>query len=94
MHTLFEFILFVLLITIAIQDFKYRAIIWIIFPALFISCIVLGLIDYKSTLLQAVLSNVCFLLVQLLLLSVYFFLKNKKIINIINLHIGLGISYF
>jgi hypothetical protein len=84
------FIAFFLLL-IAYQDFKQREISWYSIPAL------IGSFLYTSTLIKpfndiwiGLLFNVGFILLQLLLLTGYLSVKNKKLVNIVNSYLGIG----
>jgi hypothetical protein len=83
------------LIGIIWQDYKFRAVYWWFFLLLLIALgalksIVVGLeamtVDFGY--------NLIFLSVQFLLLSVYFCIKEKKIVNIFNGFFGLGDLFF
>lgn len=82
-------ILFLLLISF--QDFKQREISWILIPLIFLALI------FKATqsitignLINNTLLNLAFITLQLLLLTIYMSIKNKKMVNILQQHIGLG----
>ena len=73
------------------EDQKYRAVSWIIFPILAVefiaySIITVGLIDmlYNSF------YNIVFLVFQLLLITLYFSVKEKKIVLITKDYLGIG----
>ena len=76
---------------IAIEDIKYRAVTWWLFLLLFVSGIAWarqfkGWEDWFFYFLI----NLAFLLLQLLLLSLYFTFKNRQIVNITSSLIGIG----
>lgn len=82
-------ILFLLLI--GVQDFKQREISWILIPLI---CLALF---FKATqsitigdLMNNTLLNLAFIILQLLALTIYMSIKNKKMVNILQQHIGLG----
>ncbi len=79
------------LLLIAYQDLKSYTVSWIIFPVLIIVMLASGLrqIEFKTLLINAI-SNLGIVAVQLVLLSAYFSIKEKRFINIINTKIGLG----
>lgn len=81
----------VLLMGIAWQDFKFRAVYWWLFPALMLG---LGLLKYQESSGNALwldlAYNVGFLGLQLLFLSLYFSLKEKRWVNIFKAYFGLG----
>jgi hypothetical protein len=76
-------ILLVLLVIFA-QDIKSRSVYWIVFPLLLVLFIVSDLVSHKSTtdLLPSVLLNLGFLVLQLLLITCWFSLKEKRWINV------------
>lgn len=66
------------------QDWKYRAVQWILFPLL----IVVGIgfywltsLDWKSFLMN-VLFNVCFLFIQLIILWIVFFIRERNKLSV------------
>jgi hypothetical protein len=72
------------------QDMVSRAVYWIVFPLLLT---LLGLLHYQIDrfgLWQPTLFNLGFLALQLLLLSLYFSVKQRRIVNIVDSLIGLG----
>ena len=79
------------LLLIMFQDLRYRAVYWICFP------ILAGLLFYdkqryigmQDTLIDAGYNSVFFGL-QLLLLWIYFFMKQQEPVNIFKQHLGLG----
>ncbi|WP_426672068.1 hypothetical protein ACPPVU_12635 [Mucilaginibacter sp. McL0603] len=75
-----------------IQDFKSRSVYWFVFPVLLLAF--LALQCKQQIELVAVwhpaLINIAFLILQFLLLSAYFSLKNKRLINILDQMLGLG----
>ncbi len=82
--------LLLLLLIVIYQDFKSRAIWWGLIPLLTIAVGVLGFQELGHYLWRFWLINGLFFCLQLLVLTVYFSLKNKKITNITNRHLGLG----
>lgn len=92
---LLDLTLFILLFLTAYQDFKYRAIsVWIL-PILFIICLALSFSKYQfSYSIINSLINVLFFLCQLLVVTIYFSLKEKRVYNIINTQIGVGDIFF
>lgn len=79
------------LIFILYQDIRYRAVYWLCFPA---TAILLGILKVSQTSFSVFLTDMSysmvFLLVQLLLLSAYFSIKNKAWINLTKAHLGWG----
>jgi hypothetical protein len=89
---LLEILILVILTLIFLQDLKSRAVYWFLFPILSILLIVLRFhhpfswSDWeKSTLI-----NAGFITVQLVFLTLYFSLKNRKWVNITTGLLGLG----
>ncbi len=79
------------LVIIAYQDLRFYAVSWVAFPFLaslfFINgCLHIGL---QELLLNASV-NILLVGCQLILISIYFSMKQKKLVNIINTKIGLG----
>jgi len=76
---------------IAYQDFKHRAVLWILFPTLG------GLFIYKNVMSKDfdfswidILLNIGFVCFQFLAITLWFSLKHKRFTNVINKFIGLG----
>jgi hypothetical protein len=84
-------LLFAVLIFMAWQDFKFRAIYWWLFVLVFM---LLGQIKLSQSNWQVLLNdwvaNVAFLALQILCLSVYFSCKERRWVNIFKQHLGLG----
>lgn len=82
-------LIFVCLAVIVVQDFKHRQISWFLIPLALTGFVYKAFLSgdfaWKDFLL-----NVGFVLIQLLLLSLYFSLKNKRLINIVDRYLGLG----
>lgn len=84
-------LLLVLLLFLFYQDMRYRAVYWILFPSLLIVVIILSVrsLGIVSVLLNTV-YNLGFIFIQLFLVSLYFSLKEKKLVNITREHLGWG----
>lgn len=82
------FILFSLAV-IVFQDFKQRQISWFLIPLAFTG-FVCKAVFYKNSVAHDFLFNVAFILLQLICLTVYFSVKNKKLLNIMDTYLGLG----
>jgi hypothetical protein len=82
--------LIIILFIIFFQDMKQREISWILVPALFLGFIAKGFLEKGEVLLKNGMFNVAFVLIQLILLSIYMSIKNKKLTNIINTYLGIG----
>jgi hypothetical protein len=83
--------LFILLL-IFLQDLASRSVYWFLFPLLAAMLFWLHFLQAASlaAIWQPCLINIAFLVLQLLLLTVYFSIKNKKLVNIGNGLLGLG----
>ena len=82
--------LIITLLIIAYQDFKSREVHWFLFPLLLILALfkIWYLDQFKE--LFSFLLNVIMVLLQLLLLSLYFSIKERKLINIADSYLGWG----
>ncbi|MGZ6519676.1 MAG: hypothetical protein ACXVED_18980, partial [Bacteroidia bacterium] len=77
--------------SILFQDLKQREISAILIPLLLTGFLLRGLHSEKiQMLLNGSLINIGFVLIQLFLLTIYFSVRNKKLLNIINTYLGLG----
>ncbi len=84
-----------LLITLIYQDFKYRYALWFIFPILIISQFFLSYISIDwEELWRNTVVNLMLMTLHFLVLTLYFSLRNRKWINIINKYIGIGDVFF
>ena len=72
------------LLLVFVQDIKSRSVYWIVFPLLLILFIVSDLVNHKSfgDLWPSVLLNLGFLVLQLLIITCWFSLKEKRWVNI------------
>jgi hypothetical protein len=73
------------------QDLKYKAVTWLLFPI--VAMVFLGYNLYSNNFNYVLLNsslNVGFIAIQLLLLSLYFSIKSKKIVNIAQQNLGWG----
>lgn len=77
---------------IFIQDFKSRSVYWFSFPVLSLLFLITRLEQHQllSEIRQQVLVNTGFLLLQLFIISVYFSIKNKRLVNITGSLLGWG----
>lgn len=79
------------LLSIAWQDFTQRAVYWLLFPLLFL---VVGILSAAKISIEQtginVLLNSAFIALQMLLATVYFSVKNRKLTNIFSSYLGLG----
>lgn len=79
-------ILTIILLLIFYQDIKYRAVTWYLFPWLALSLVSVS----QRFELQNSLINAGFVLSVFIILSIWFSLKDGKIVNLFERHIGLG----
>lgn len=90
---LFAFSLAIVIILgiIVYQDFKFRAVTWVLFPLL-ATVIVLDNIFVHALpmVVDFYLINFCFISVQLCLIILYFSFKNKRIVKLWDQHLGAG----
>jgi hypothetical protein len=82
----------ILLLMIGIQDLKNRSIYWLMFPIL---VLLLLMLQYQKNhdllaICRPALINIGFLVLQVLLVSAYFSIKNKRWTNITDQLLGLG----
>lgn len=79
------------LVSISYQDFRYRGVYWILFPVL---SLLFLLIKYRQTgwdtTWQDAAYGMGFLILQLILVWLYFIVKERKLVNVIDSYIGLG----
>ncbi len=76
---------------IAYEDFKFRAISWWWLPLLGIALAVPALSHIQGKMLITYFSlNALFIIIQFIILTLYFSLKNGKLINILNQYLGIG----
>lgn len=87
-----QVLILLLLGAIAFQDFKTRYIHWVFFPLLAVALFVLGMITGhdKSILFKHWFLNSMFIGLQLLIVTILYALKNRRLTNIVNKYIGLG----
>lgn len=91
MNIVVEILLLVLLFLIVFQDIKYRAISWVVLPVIvFLFAYRQGSMLGVNVLLSNTGINFSFVVLQYGLLSLYFSIKNKHLVNIIDQYIGLG----
>lgn len=84
-------VLFILLV-IFIQDLKSRSVYWFLFPELVGLFFAISLLQHRSfsDILQPAWMNYSFLAIQLLLVSAYFSVKNRRWVNITAELLGWG----
>lgn len=89
--TLIDCVIILFLLIVGFQDFKYRMISWWLIPVLLFLFILKGssVLTVREQIHYA-LFNLTFIVFQLLGLTLYYSLKNKKLYNIIDTQLGLG----
>lgn len=91
MDFLLIFAILVVLVLIFWQDMKDRAVSWYFFPILFV---LVFLYKIPSEGLEKIIEfagiNTLFLLIQLVMVSLYFSLKNREWVNITKEYLGIG----
>lgn len=69
------------------EDFKYRAVSWWLFVLL---AAMVFFVEYQQFSFIDFSMNAGFVLIQLLVLTIYFSIKEKKKVNLLTRHLGLG----
>ena len=73
------------------QDWRHRAVYWLVFPVMLV---LLGGLSFSDSTLSSVseylIFNTGFLISQLILLTIYFSVKEKRLVNISRNHLGWG----
>jgi hypothetical protein len=77
------------LVIIIVQDFKQRQISWVLIPVA-LAGFIYKAVFYKTSIVTDFLFNAAFICLQLICLTIYFSLKHKRVMNIINSYLGLG----
>ncbi len=93
---LLQIIILVVLLLVFVQDIRSRSVYWVLFPVLLILFIIMHLLQHHlfTDTWQPVLINSTFLVMQFLIVSVYFSIKNKQWVNITNSFLGWGDMLF
>jgi hypothetical protein len=87
--------IFSILVFIAWQDFRFRAVYWWLFVVLLMALTGFKMMQGNwQILLYDLKCNVMFIGVQLLFLTFYFSIKEKRLVNIFNGYFGLGDLFF
>jgi hypothetical protein len=91
MSLAYSLLVIVILILIAYQDFRFRAVSWLWFPLL-AGIMILDNIHCSTVdaSLNIFLLNLAFVVIQLLVVTVYLSIKNKAFVRIWQHHLGLG----
>jgi len=89
---LIQIIALVVLLLIFVQDMRSRSVHWVLFPVLIASFIAMRFMQQQAfeAIWQPVLINILFLVFQLLAVSAYFSLKERKLVNITSGILGWG----
>lgn len=83
--------LLLLLAVVLFQDLKQRQISWFLIPLLLVSFLAQGLFQIPANeLMRYTMFNIGFVVVQLVILTAYISIKNKRLVNIINSYLGIG----
>ena len=91
MQLIIQLFIISLLILIFYQDYKYRAVSWILFPILTIVFLILNLFNHSVLeIVNNTAVNLFFLLFLFAMITVYFSIKNRRIVNLSNGFIGWG----
>jgi hypothetical protein len=87
-----KILILILLLIILIQDIKSRSVYWFVFPILVLLLLILRYQTHHNLIeiWQPALINIGFLVLQILLVSAYFSIRNKQLINITGQLLGLG----
>lgn len=91
MQYVIDICLLLLLAVVLFQDLKQRQISWFLIPLLLVSFIAQGLFRIPANeLMHYTMFNIGFIVVQLVILTAYISIKNKRLVNIINSYLGIG----
>lgn len=83
--------LMICLFFIVFQDFRQREISWFFIPLLLAGFIYTAMYKENAGIaFKYILFNLSFIIIQLVLLTIYMSVKNKKLVNIVNTYIGIG----
>lgn len=88
---IFQIPTIILLLFLAYQDFRYRAISWWLIPVLVLA---FGYLEISTIGRDQFLANIAlnlgFIVFQMAVLTMYFSMRNRKFTNIINTYLGIG----
>jgi len=87
-----EILILLILLLIFVQDIRARSVYWILFPLLAGALILLNYWQLKTitSVWQPVSINLGFIILQYMLVTVYFSLRQKKLVNISDQLLGFG----
>ena len=86
-----QLLILLMLATVAFQDYRYRGVSWFLFPLLVIAALI-GLWQDKNlyVFMPLMMINLVFVFVLLFGLTLYFSLKNRKVVHIADVYLGWG----
>lgn len=88
---IFDALLLVLFAIIAYQDFRQREVVWYVFPIIFVVIVLKALNEIAfPELVNYFGINVLFVTLQMAVLFMFYAIKNRRFVNIIDRYIGLG----
>jgi hypothetical protein len=91
MTTMLQLLIILLLLILTWQDHQYLAVSWLLFPALILMFVAYSLLFLPiQQLLRNLSMTAVFILVQLLVLTLYFSIREKKLVNITGRYLGTG----
>lgn len=85
------FLISIFLLVVIYQDFRYLSISWWVFPCLFILAAIQGVQQIGLLQLASMAGiNLLFIGLLVLMLTLYFSIKEKKLVNLTNNYLGFG----
>lgn len=92
MKQVIEIVILLLLVGVFIQDMKYRAVTWYLFPLLALGFLALRFLAAGpfSMNWEPLLINCCIILMELLGVTLYVFIRYKRLVNITENYLGIG----
>lgn len=90
-ESIIQLAILIMLATVAVQDYRYRGVSWFLFPLLAIAALI-GLWQDENLyfFMPLMMINLAFVLFLLAGLTIYFSLKNRKIVRIADVYLGWG----
>jgi len=89
MQSIFYFTLILILFIITYQDFKLRMISWWTLPLVVFLSFLLENRPFDNVFSQAFI-NMIFILINLIVITIYFSIKNSRLVSVINSQLGIG----
>ena len=84
-------VLIAILGVVIYQDFRFRAVSWVVFPVLLAAAVALGLRQTGSAeLLESSIINLGVLALMFAGLTIYFSIRERALVNIVNRYIGIA----